>query len=95
MYSVMAKIVYTINTRTPTNHADRPLFVTYSVRSAKRQSFQLLPPLWQALPQIIFIMPHPKSLSIPASLRDAGLTRATLRRRVNNCNSNNCATGSA
>ena len=25
----MAKIMYTINTRTPTNHADRPLFVTY------------------------------------------------------------------
>ena len=24
----MAKIKYTINTRTPTNHVDRPLFVT-------------------------------------------------------------------
>jgi hypothetical protein len=27
-YSVMAKITYTINTSTPTNHAERPLFVT-------------------------------------------------------------------
>ena len=53
MYSVMAKIVYTINTRTPTNHADRPLFVTYSVPSARSVNlFNYFRPLWQALPQL-------------------------------------------